>query len=156
MNIKIISLDRGRDRDIKKVEATFVTRLSKYCKIDFVDIKRSAHYDTADPQEIIAAEAEHVIKRLKDGEHVIVLDPQGKHMDSLAFAQSIKTLQQQGINALVFIIGGPLGISDRLKKRAQSVISLSRLTFTHEMARMLLCEVLYRSFDILHGGNYHK
>ncbi|MBN1492922.1 MAG: 23S rRNA (pseudouridine(1915)-N(3))-methyltransferase RlmH [Candidatus Omnitrophica bacterium] len=156
MNIKIISLDRGRDRDIKKVEETFITRLSKYCKIEFVDIKRSAHYDTAKPQAILTAEASHVMKRIKESDHVILLDPRGRQMDSITLAQSLKALQQQGVNSLVFIIGGPLGVSDQLREKARSILSLSKLTFTHEMARMLLCEALYRSFDILHGGNYHK
>jgi 23S rRNA (pseudouridine1915-N3)-methyltransferase len=156
MNIRIISLDRGKDKDIKKIEARFVERLSKFCKIEFNDLKRSARYDSGDHAAVLQEEAATVLRKIKESDHVIVLDAKGTAMDSLEFTRALKQWQQQGVNAIVFVIGGPLGVAPSVIKRAALVLSLSRLTFAHEMARMLLCEALYRSFDIMHGGNYHK
>jgi 23S rRNA (pseudouridine1915-N3)-methyltransferase len=156
VNIRIISLDRGKDKDIKKIEARFVERLSKFCKIEFNDLKRSAQYGASDPSVILEEEAGIILKRIKESDHVIVLDAKGTAMDSLDLTRLLKQWQQRGTNAIVFVIGGPFGVAPSVIKRAALVLSLSRLTFTHEMARMLLCEALYRSFDIMHGGNYHK
>ncbi|MFC1808628.1 23S rRNA (pseudouridine(1915)-N(3))-methyltransferase RlmH [Candidatus Omnitrophota bacterium] len=156
MNIKIISLDRAKDHEIKKLEARFVERLSKQCRVEFIDLKRPADYASANHTTILTQEAESVLKKVKDTDYCVLLDAQGKEMDSLQLSKQLSAWQHQGVNAIVFVIGGPLGVSEVLRNKADFILSLSRLTFTHEMARMLLCEALYRSFDILHGGNYHK
>lgn len=156
MNIRILSLEKHKDDNLKDLENEFVKRVSKYCKIERENIKRPKIYTYADADTICDEEAAIVLKKIKTTDFVVLLDAGGSMADSMQFAQRIDAWQRQGVQSLVFVIGGPFGISKMLKSKADYTFSLSRLTFTHEMARMLLCEVLYRSFDMLHGGNYHK
>ncbi len=156
MNIKIISLDRGKDKELKKIEARFVERLSKFCRIEFIDLKRSTRYASEEPAVVLQEEAVAILSKIKEHDHVVVLDMKGTPLDSLGLTRTFKQWQQQGINVVTFVIGGPWGVAPNVIQRAAFILSLSRLTFTHEMARMLLCEALYRTFDIMHGGNYHK
>lgn len=156
MNIKIISLEKHRDRAMKILEKDFSDRLSKYIQIEFVNLKRPFSYDGQAVADILQKEAELIQKNIKETDTVICLDSKGKTPSSEQLAQKIQQWQFASINSLVFIIGGPYGLAEALKKKADYVLSLSSLTFTHEIARMLLVETLYRSFDILNNGNYHK
>ncbi|MGD1853421.1 MAG: 23S rRNA (pseudouridine(1915)-N(3))-methyltransferase RlmH [Leptolyngbyaceae cyanobacterium] len=98
-------------------------------------------------------EAQKVLDSLKTNDRLVVLSEEGKHFDSVGFSH---WLGQQAFGTLVFFIGGPTGVSPSLKKKAYQIVSLSAMTFPHEIARLLLLEQLYRGKTILQGGKYHK
>jgi len=156
VNIRIMSFEKHKDASLKHLELEYLKRLSKYCKIELQSFKRAKIKQTKRKDAILGSEAKLVREKLSPFDIFVVLDSKGKNLNSHELSQKLSHWQNQGSHSLVFCIGGPLGVGESLKKKADFVFSLSRLTFTHEMARMLLCETLYRSFDILNRGNYHK
>lgn len=156
MNITILSVEKHRTRELVALEEEFIKRLSKYCKVVSTGIKRPKISDTISSSAVCNAEGEMILKKVKETDFVVALDSSGTMVDSKTFALQVKYWQQSGKQSIVFIIGGPHGLAEKVKTRANFVLSLSKLTFSHEIARMLLCEALYRVFDILQGGKYHK
>ena len=138
--VKIIAVGKIKKGWLKDGIGLYIQRLPE---IEFLEIK-----DT-DPD----TEATKVLGVLKTYDKLIVLSEDGKHYDSVAFSQ---WLGQEASGALVFFIGGPNGVSYHLKHKAYQVLSLSAMTFPHEVARLLLLEQLYRGKTILQGGSYHK
>lgn len=122
-----------------------------YVPVELREIKGASGDDRA---AVMEREADAVIKRLVPSDHVALLDEHGKNPDSHAFAKKVGGLAD-GAARLVFVAGGPYGNSERLKARADELLSLSKLTFTHEMARLLLAEQVYRAFTIIKGKTYH-
>ena len=138
--VKIIAVGKVKKGWLKDGIAIYAQRLPE---VEILEIK-----DT-DP----AAEASKVLGLLKTFDKLIVLSEDGKHFDSVSFGH---WLGAEASGTLVFFIGGPVGVSHELKQRAYRVLSLSAMTFPHEVARLLLLEQLYRGKTILQGGNYHK
>ncbi len=101
-------------------------------------------------------EAERILKLLGKTDHLIVWDQQGKNMDSITFAKFLDDLRSSGASEVWMVIGGPLGVSQKLLTRADFVFSLSQMTFPHDLARLMVMEQLYRAFTILKGEPYHK
>jgi len=119
-----------------------------------VDIREIKGATAKDPDAAKEEEAESVLGRLSPGDIVVLLDEHGKNPVSVDFAAEMGRLIEQG-RRTVFVIGGPFGLSDKLRRRADYLLSLSRLTFTHEMARLILLEQVYRAMTILKGKTYH-
>lgn len=138
--VKIIAVGKVKKGWLKDGISLYAQRLPE---IEFLEIK-----DT-DP----ATEAQKVIESLKTYDKLVVLSEDGQHFDSVAFGH---WLGQEASGTLVFFIGGPTGVSHELKQKAYQVLSLSAMTFPHELARLLLLEQLYRGKTILQGGRYHK
>ncbi len=101
-------------------------------------------------------EAERVLKLLEKKDCLIIWDQHGKDVDSITFAKFLDDLRNNGVSDAWMLVGGPLGVSQRLLARADFVFSLSRMTFPHDLARLMVMEQLYRAFTILKGGPYHK
>ena len=144
MRIKIICVGKVKDHYIRECIADFSNKVGHYkdiARVEVVEIKDMG----------IEKEADKVIYML-DEEFFVVLGEEGKNMSSNEFADFLKKQNKD----IVFVIGGPFGISDKLKKKANLVLSMSKMTFTHEMARLFLLEQLYRAFNILKGTQYHK
>ncbi len=138
--VKIIAVGKIKKGWIKEGVALYLQRLPE---IELVEVKDS------DPE----TEAQKVLTALKTYDKLVVLSEDGKEFNSIAFGQ---WLGQEATGTLVFFIGGPTGVSRRLKQKAHRVLSLSAMTFPHEIARLLLLEQLYRGKTILQGGSYHK
>lgn len=138
--VKIVAVGKIKKGWLKDGIALYRQRLPE---IELVEIK-----DT-DPH----TEAQKVLSILKTYDKLVVLSEDGKHFDSTTFGQ---WLGQEATGTLVFFIGGPIGVSPSLKQKAHQVLSLSAMTFPHEVARLLLLEQLYRGKTILQGGSYHK
>ena len=155
LKIKIIVVGRTRLNFINEGQHFYLKRLKRYAHIEWVETRPAKMVKGKSTQGILAEEGMAIAKRLLDRDYVIVLDRTGKAYDSEKLASRIErlTLSQSEI---VFIVGGPLGLSNKILDRANEILSLSSLTFTHEMSRLFLLEQLYRAFTILRNEKYHK
>ena len=144
MLIKCIFIGRLKDRSIQARCDEFAKWLSPYAKLETVEL----------PDSTVEKEGKAILKALEKehGSAVIVLSEEGREFTSVQFAKKLGSFDRK----TVFVIGGPLGLAPEVKTRADLLWSLSPLTFTHELARLLLFEQLFRATNILHGGNYHN
>lgn len=136
----------------------YMTRLSRYDRLDVVELPEEREPASASPALLVQLkqrECVPMLRQLKPNDHVIALCIEGAAMSSEAFADRLAALRQSGKRP-VFLIGGSQGLSDEVISRADERLSLSRLTFPHQLARVLLLEQLYRAFKILHNERYHK
>ena len=140
---KIIAVGRMKDKNLEHLTSELLTRLRKYGKTDI----------TVLPDSDVAREGAAIIRELDKERNstVFVLSEEGTEWNTVAFSSKLQALDRRA----VFVIGGPFGLAPEVKQRADFLWSLSKLTFTHEMARYLLCEQLFRAMNYLNGGTYH-
>lgn len=156
LRIRIIVVDRTRASFLREGEAFYLKRLRRYVKTDWVEVKPTGITKGRTEEEILLEEGRALAKRLSPGDTAIPLDRKGKAYDSRGLARRLDGLSHRSGGSVCFIIGGPLGISGEVLERAEEALSLSRLTLTHEMSRLILLEQLYRACTILAGEKYHK
>jgi len=154
MRITLLQTGKTRDSFILEGMEKFRKRVVRY--VPFVietvpDLKNSRNMTINEVQE---NEGVMILKRVKAGDYVILLDERGKEYHSIGFAEHLNRLQGR-VNHLLFVIGGPYGFSEEVYTRADEKFSLSRLTFSHQMIRLLFLEQIYRSFTIMRGEPYH-
>ncbi|MBU1864017.1 MAG: 23S rRNA (pseudouridine(1915)-N(3))-methyltransferase RlmH [Candidatus Omnitrophica bacterium] len=154
MNIKILSLRKTSDATVGLLEQEYLKRFRKYATVTLIDIKRSKMKGTS--KRAVQDESKKISSHLSTEVYTVLLSEKGKTFTSGAFAQFIKSKIHSGTRTITFIIGGPTGVGEELAQRADFKLSLSPMTFPHKLTRLLLIEALYRSFDILNGGPYHK
>ena len=158
MKIKIYAI--GKIKDFYKSGCDeYIKRLSSYCKIEVVEVKDEPASDKPNDSEITKIkniEGERVLKLLKPNEYLIGLDLNKKELDSVEFSKYLKTKIEENGSSVSFVIGGSYGLSDELKKRVNDSLSFSKLTFLHQLTRLILLEQIYRAFKILNNENYHK
>ena len=155
LKIKVIVIDRTRSPFLKQGESFYLDRLRRYANAEWVEVKSARITKGKSIKDILEAEGKSIAKRFVQREYNIALDRSGKAYDSESLAARIEQLSFNN-NRLTFIIGGPLGLSKEILGSANEVFSLSKLTLTHEMSRLLLLEQLYRSFTIINNERYHK
>jgi 23S rRNA (pseudouridine1915-N3)-methyltransferase len=155
LKIKFIVVDRTRSPFLKQGESFYLDRLQRYSHTEWVVVKPARIGKGTPPAEILATEGDSISRRLLPRDYVIALDRSGKAYDSAGLAARIEKLSLTR-DRLTFVIGGPLGLSEGLLEEAHEIHSLSRMTFTHEMSRLILLEQLYRAFTIIRGEKYHK
>ncbi len=132
----------------------YLKRLSKYAKINIIEFKESK-IQGKDQNTILNEEGDQILKKIEDDEYLFLLDLHGKIISSEEFASQMKSLIDLGKGKISFAIGGTLGVSDDLRKRANFLISLSKMTFTHQMTRVIILEQIYRAFKINNNEQYH-
>lgn len=143
MLIKIIVVGKIKDRGLQAKITEFSKWISRYAKLEIVELRDSN----------VEKEAAAILKSLaKDKAFIFALSEEGKEFTSNKFSQKLAAIDKK----LIFIIGGPLGLSPAVKQGADCLFSLSQMTFTHEMARLFLLEQIYRAIDIARGGKYHN
>ena len=155
LKIKIIVIDRTRSPFLKQGESFYLDRLRRYVNAEWVEVKPARITQGKSIEDILEAEGKSIAKRFVQREYNVALDRSGKAYDSEGLAARIEQLSFNN-NRLTFVIGGPLGLSKGILGSANEVFSLSKLTLTHEMSRLLLLEQLYRSFTIINNERYHK
>ena len=158
MNINIICLGKIKEPYIKSGLEEYSKRLSKYCKLNTIELEDEKVPDKNSPREleiIQKTEAERIKSSLKPG-YTIALDFRGKQLTSEAFAQKIEVLGVSGQSNITFIIGGTTGLSQEIRKNSDFVFSFSTLTFPHQLIRLFLYEQLFRCFKIIKGETYHR
>ena len=158
MNIKIYAI--GKCKDFYKAGVDeYTKRLSSYCKLTVVELKDESIPDKPSQSQIdkaLEAEGNRVLSLLKPNEYLISLDLNQKEMDSVEFSKFLSgKLESNGSN-ISFVIGGSYGLSNKLKERVNSSITLSKMTFPHQLARLILLEQIFRAFKILSNETYHK
>ena len=156
MKIKIIVVGKTKENFLQIGEEEFRKRLKRYIEIEWIVVKPEKIPDKCDETRFKASEEERIKQRIGQNEWVVVLDSRGKQMSSEKFAEFFQLKMMQGIKNMTFIIGGPLGLSDAFVQQANQSLGLSKMTFTHEMVRLILLEQIYRAFTIIKGEKYHK
>ena len=155
MKIKIIAIGRIKARGFQLAQADYLQRLQRYTKIELTELKDvPTHNRTV--AHIQEDESRTILNALPDDAFWVVLDRRGEALSSEAFAAFLERLANERTKTVAFAIGGPHGFSDLLRIRADRLLSLSAMTFPHELARVMLLEQLYRAFTILKGEKYHK
>lgn len=159
MKITVLCVGKVKEKFFTDAIKEYSKRLSRYCKLEIVEVADEKTPDGASElvvSQIKEKEAERMEKYLPDSAYVIALAIEGKKMTSEKLAEKIDFLGISGTSHLVFLIGGSLGMSDRLLKRADYLLSFSDMTFPHQLMRVILLEQVYRSYRIIHGEPYHK
>lgn len=159
MNISIICVGKLKEKYWTAAVGEYSKRLKSYCSLEIVELKESRLPDKAGPAEELAvkeAEGEEILKRIKDNMYVITLEVKGKMLSSEKLAEKIENLGIDGNSNIAFVIGGSLGLSEAVSKRANFKLSFSEMTFPHQMMRVILLEQVYRSFKIIRNEAYHK
>ena len=159
MKIDIIAVGKVKEKFYRDAIDEFSKRLSKYCKLQVIEVPDEKTPDGASEaveEQIKAKEAERILKNVKEEAFVFTLEIQGKKYDSVEFANRINNLGIQGKSHIQFIIGGSLGLHSSVSKRSDGKISFSDMTFPHQLMRVILLEQIYRGFRIISGEPYHK
>ena len=155
MRITLLCVGKTDDSHFAAMIDKFQQRLKHYVPFNLVsipDVKNTKHLST-DQQK--AKECDAIMKHLSPGGHVILLDERGKEYRSVEFADYLNKLMVGSVQHVIFVVGGPYGFEDTLYQRANGKISLSKMTFSHQMVRLFFVEQLYRAFSILRGEPYH-
>ena len=153
MRLRVIWTGKTKDTRWRELQLDYEKRLSHFTRCEVVEIRESAG---AGSKVGIDKDSRSISDRLSNGGVAVLLDPNGSEWSSQDLATQIQRWENQGIKEVAFIVGGPHGVSPELAERAQRRWSLSRLTLTHEMARVVLLEQLYRAYTIIHGLPYQK
>lgn len=159
MNINIVCVGKIKEKFYKDAIDEYSKRLSKYCKLSIIEVSDEKTPDNTSENEknlILDKEGERILDKIKDSEYVILLAIEGKKYDSVSFSSELKKLFVNGKSDITFVIGGSLGVSSMVYKRADTMISFSDMTFPHQLMRVILLEQIYRSFRIMNNEPYHK
>jgi rRNA large subunit m3Psi methyltransferase RlmH len=159
MNVSIICIGKLKEQYWKDAIREYSKRLGSYCSLEIVELKESrlsANASTADELAVIQAEGEEILGKIKDNTYVISLEINGKKLSSEKLAEKIGDMGMSGNSDVTFVIGGSLGLSEEVSRRANFKLSFSDMTFPHQMMRVILLEQIYRSFKILRNEPYHK
>lgn len=155
MNIKLIAIGKTDNKQLQTLIEDYQKRLSHYIKFEFEiipDLKNVKHLSETQQKE---KEGELILAKTQNSDILILLDENGKQMNSIAFSNYLQKHMNSGIKTLIFVIGGPYGFSEDLYNRANGTLGLSKMTFSHQMVRLFFIEQLYRGFTILKNEPYH-
>lgn len=159
MKIKIICVGKIKEKFFQMAIDEYSKRLSRYCKLEIIEVADEKTPDGCSEvviEQIKAKEGERINSYIKDDDYTIALAINGKNLDSVAFAEKIEKLGINGVSSIAFIIGGSLGLDDKILKGSDFLLSFSDMTFPHQLMRVILCEQVYRAYRIMNGEPYHK
>ncbi|MDM1407863.1 23S rRNA (pseudouridine(1915)-N(3))-methyltransferase RlmH [Myroides sp. DF42-4-2] len=155
MNIKLLAIGKTDNKELQTLMNDYIKRLSFYVKFEMeiiADIKNAKNLSETQQKQ---KEGELILSKLAPTDFLVLLDEKGKEFTSMGFADELQKRMNAGIKTLVFVIGGPYGFSDEVYQNAKGKISLSKMTFSHQMIRLFVIEQLYRGFTILRNEPYH-
>ena len=156
MNIKIIALGKIKEKFLKDGIDEFLKRLSPYASVEVVELSPIEIKDENLTSKVLEQEGEKILSHIKPQSYVITLEINVKMLSSEGLAEKINELTNEGISELVFVIGSSCGLSPIVSNRANFKLSMSKMTFLHQFARLLIVEQIYRAFKIIKGETYHK
>jgi 23S rRNA (pseudouridine1915-N3)-methyltransferase len=159
MKITVIAVGKLKEEYLRDGISEYAKRLSRFCDFEIAEVadeKAPENLSAALEAQVMKKEADRILKKIPDGSKLIVLDINGIRMNSVAFAEKIEDLFNSGVSHIIFVIGGSLGIDKELLGKADLKLSLSDMTFTHKLTRLILSEQVYRAFKIINGETYHK
>ena len=155
MKIKLLAIGKTDDKNLLKLIETYQNRLKHYVKFEIAIIPDIKNVKNLSENQQKEEEGELILKQLQPTDELILLDEKGKDFRSLEFAKYLQKKMNSGIKQLVIVIGGPYGFSEDVYKKSNGKISLSKMTFSHQMIRLFVVEQLYRGFTILKNEPYH-
>lgn len=159
VNISIVTIGKLKEKYLKQGIAEFTKRLGPYAKIDIIELpdeKAPENLSESEMEQVKVKEGERILAKISDDTHVIALAIQGKQKSSEELAADLDKLATYGKSKIAFVIGGSLGLSDQVLKRSNDKLSFSKMTFPHQLMRLILLEQVYRAFRINRGEPYHK
>lgn len=154
LKINVYAVGTIKEKFYKDAINEYLKRLSRFAKVEIIETPESKIQNGTE-ESILNDEASSILKRIKQNEYIILVDLHGKEYSSEEFSTYIKNHSDSGTSPISFIIGGTLGLGEELKKKCKDRICLSKLTFTHQMTRVILLEQLYRAFKIINNESYH-
>ena len=159
MSVTILAVGRMKEKPYRMMADEYMKRLSRYGKFEEVelpDLPEPANTSPAIELQIRDTEGEAILSRIRPGSHVIAMTIPGKQWDSPGLSRHLDELMTRGASDIVFVIGGSLGLSEQVIARSEEEMSMSKMTFPHQLARVMLMEQLYRAMKIRAGERYHK
>ncbi|MDU1414603.1 MAG: 23S rRNA (pseudouridine(1915)-N(3))-methyltransferase RlmH [Clostridium sp.] len=159
MNITLITVGKIKEKYLRDAIDEYSKRLSRYCKLDIIELPDEKTPDSASEKEelqIKEKEGKNILSKIKENSYVIAMDLKGKHITSEEFSSLIDNLGVEGNSNITFVIGGSLGLSEEVIKRANYKLCFSKMTFPHQLFRVMLLEQIYRGYRIIKGEPYHK
>ena len=159
MKITILTVGKIKEKYLRDAIAEYSKRLSRYAKLEIIEVADEKTPDNASETvetNIKNKEAERLLKYIRDDAYLITLEIKGKQLTSEELAQKIDTLGVQGTSHIIFVIGGSLGLGEEVLKRSNYALSFSKMTFPHQLMRVILLEQIYRGYRIMNKEPYHK
>ena len=159
MKITLLTVGKIKEKYLKDAIAEYSKRLSKYCKLEIIEVADEKTPDNASElvnEQIKNKEGLRILQSIQDNDYVCALAIEGKMFDSVELSQHIEKLGIEGISSIAFVIGGSLGLSADVLNRADYKLSFSKMTFPHQLMRVILLEQIYRAFRIMKNEPYHK
>lgn len=159
MKISIVCVGKIKENFYRDAIGEYAKRLSKYCKLEIIEVadeKTPENASPAEEEQIKAKEAQRLLSKIKDDAYVCSLEIPGKKYTSEGFAGLLEHAAISGKSHIAFVIGGSLGLHSSVSKRSNQAISFSDMTFPHQLMRVILCEQVYRAYRIISGEPYHK
>ncbi|MGZ0877499.1 23S rRNA (pseudouridine(1915)-N(3))-methyltransferase RlmH [Priestia megaterium] len=159
MNISIITIGKLKEKYLKQGIQEYLKRLSSYAKVEIIELadeKAPENLSESEMEQVKQKEGERILAKISDDIHVIALAINGKQKSSEELAKEIDSLATYGKSKIAFVIGGSLGLSSEVMKRSNAALSFSKMTFPHQLMRLVLVEQIYRAFRIIRNEPYHK
>lgn len=159
MNIRIVAVGKIKEKYIQEGIKEFSKRLSRYCSLDVVEIddeKAPENLSEKEMEIVKKKEGDRILSKISQNTFIISLEIEGKQLSSEDLSKKIEDLMIDGVNDITFIIGGSLGLSEEVRNRSNFKLSFSKMTFPHQLMRLILLEQIYRGFRIMKGEPYHK
>jgi 23S rRNA (pseudouridine1915-N3)-methyltransferase len=153
VKITLLWVGKTKNGSLRSLIEDYWKRLGHFCELSLIEIRSVQEND---PNRLVTREGEKILAKIEPEDILVLLDPQGKAYTSEEFSNLVSTYRDRSLAELVFVIGGPIGVSPAVRKRARFLVSLSRMTFNHEMVRLFLLEQIYRAFTMIHRIPYHK
>ena len=154
VKVKLLVVGTIKEKYFKDAISEYLKRLSRFAKVEIIEVSETK-IQTKSEDNVKKEEGERLLKRIDQNEFVILLDLKGDFYSSEEFSSKLNELISKGISPITFVIGGTLGLSEDVRKRANLEISISKMTFTHQMCRVILLEQIYRAFKIINHEEYH-
>lgn len=155
MNIELITIGKTKTHYVSEGIDEYLKRLKRYVPFEITEIPDVKNAGRISKEEQKEAEGVQILNRLQPSDHIILLDERGKQYKSIEFAYKLQNIMASGKKRLVMVVGGPYGFSKPVYERANELLSLSKMTFNHEMVRLFITEQIYRGMTILRGEPYH-
>ncbi|HEX8091192.1 MAG TPA: 23S rRNA (pseudouridine(1915)-N(3))-methyltransferase RlmH [Blastocatellia bacterium] len=155
MKLRFVWIGKTKRAPVKELIREYLERVGRFAQVEVIEL-RDRDDVGGDARKIIDKEGEDILSRTASDQFVVALDERGREMDSIKLAEFVEKHRVSGTRQITFVIGGHNGLSDAVRRRANLVLALSRMTLTHEFARALLIEQVYRAFSIIHDLPYQK
>ncbi len=150
--ISIVAVGKIKEKALQNLIDEYLKRISGYTKINVVEVADEPN----DRSDVLQIEGQRILKQIKNDAYVVLLDLQGKEVDSVSFSKLIQDINTYRSSHIVFVIGGSLGVSEEVRKRADYRLKISEMTFPHNLARLIILEQIYRAYKIANNETYHK